>query len=65
MYGKSDWGVHVLRREEEHMFRKVSEFRVEGLRRPRKTWIRQVEEEESRKAGLVKKDAQNGKRECI
>ena len=52
---------HVLRRDDEHVLRKVLEFEVRGKRkpgRPKKTWKMQVEKE-SKSIGLEKKDAMN------
>ena len=55
------WYGHVLRSDDGHVLRRALEFEVKGRRkrgRPKKTWRRQVEEE-SRKVGLKKEDAQN------
>ena len=55
------WYRHVLRRDDEHVLRKVLEFEVRGKRKPRrpkKTWKMQVEKE-SKSIGLEKKDAMN------
>ena len=55
------WYGHVLRSEDGHVLRKALEFEVEGRRkrgRPKRTWKKQVEEE-CRKVGLRKKDAQD------
>jgi len=56
------WYRHyLLRRDDEHVLRKVLEFEVRGKRKPRrpnKTWKMQVENE-SKSVGLEKKDARN------
>ena len=55
------WNGYVLRRDDEHVLRKVLEFEVKGKRmqgRPKKTWKTQVEKE-SKSVGLEKKDALN------
>ena len=55
------WYGHVLRRDDEHVLRRASEFEVKGKRRqgrPRKTWKTQVERK-SKRVGLTKEDALN------
>ena len=55
------WFVHVLRRDDGHILRKVLEFEVKSKRkrgRPKKTWKTQVEKE-SKSLGLEKEDAMN------
>ena len=55
------WYGHVLRSEDGHVLRRALEFEVKGRRkrgRPKRTWRKQVEEE-SRRVGLKKDDAQN------
>ena len=55
------WYVHVLRRDDGHILRKVLEFEVKSKRkrgRPKKTWKTQVEKE-SKSLGLEKEDAMN------
>ena len=52
---------HVLRRDDEHVLRKVLEFEAKGKRkrgRPKMTWKMQVEKE-SKSVGLEKVDALN------
>ena len=58
------WYVHVLRKDDGHVLRKVLEFEVKGKRkrgRPKKTWKTQVEKE-SKSVGLEKKEAMNRER---
>ena len=55
------WYGHVLRSDDGHALRRALEFEVEGRRkrgRPKRTWRKQVEEE-SRRVGLKREDAQN------
>ena len=53
------WYGHVLRRDDDSVFRVALNLEVSGKRkqgRPKKTWMKQVEEE-TEKIGLKKKDA--------
>ena len=55
------WYGHVLRRDDQHVLRKVLEFQVKGKRKRgqlKKTWKKQAEKE-SKSVGLEKKDAMN------
>ena len=55
------WLAHVLRKENGDVVRNALEFNVEGQRkrgRPKRTWRKQVEEEQL-KAGLNLKNAHN------
>ena len=55
------WYGHVLRSEDGHALRRALEFEVKGRRkrgRPKRTWRKMVEEE-CRRVGLKKEDAQN------
>ena len=55
------WYGYVFRRDDGHVLRKASEFKVKGKRKQgqlKKTWKTQVEEE-SKSVGLEKKDAMN------
>ena len=39
------WPGHVLRREHGHVLRRALDLEVEGQRKPKRTWMKQVEEE--------------------
>ena len=60
------WCGHVLGSEDGHVLRSALEFEVKGRRRrgrPKRTLRKQVEEE-NRRVGLKKDDAQNRDRWC-